>query len=211
MHLEEYDLHPPHRRSPHDETEENLVRLRQLIVQQRVDDASLQLADALSIAPGLQSRQKISIAILQAELRHRGGEHGRARRHLSVALRHAEADNLLGVLIEEGQFLERLLPIFIAEPGPGNARLVAFAQRVVRLLHTLPAAPLRAKSLAGVSRQEHRVLSYLADGSTNKQIARALKLSEGAVKFHLRNLFRKLKVSSRGALLEAAHQCGIVT
>jgi len=55
------------------------------------------------------------------------------------------------------------------------------------------------------------VLSYLADGSTNKEIARALRLSESAVKFHLRNLFRKLKVSSRAALLESARQRGIMT
>jgi DNA-binding NarL/FixJ family response regulator len=55
------------------------------------------------------------------------------------------------------------------------------------------------------------VLSYVADGSTNKQIARALKLSESAVKFHLRNLFRKLTVTSRGALRDAAEQRGIVT
>jgi DNA-binding NarL/FixJ family response regulator len=130
---------------------------------------------------------------------------------LSVALRHAEAENLLGVLVEDGQFLERLLPIFIAEPGPGNARVAAFAKRFVRLLNTLPSAPMLAKSLAGVSRQEHRVLSHLADGSTNKEIARALRLSESAVKFHLRNLFRKLKVSSRAALLESARQRGIMT
>jgi DNA-binding NarL/FixJ family response regulator len=113
--------------------------------------------------------------------------------------------------VEDGQFLERLLPIFIADPGPGNARLAAFAQRVVRLLHQLPAAPLHAKTLAGVSRQEHRVLSYLADGATNKEIARSLRLSESAVKFHLRNLFRKLKVGSRAALLDAAQQRGILT
>jgi ATP/maltotriose-dependent transcriptional regulator MalT len=211
MHLEEYDLHPPALRSPHSETEESLIRLRQQIIQQRIADGPLQLADALAKAPGLETRQRISAAILQAELRYRAGEHGPARRHLSVALRHAEAENLLGVLVEDGQFLERLLPIFIADPGPGNARLAAFAQRVVRLLHTLPAAPMHAKSLAGVSRQEHRVLSYLADGSTNKEIARALRLSESAVKFHLRNLFRKLKVASRAALLEAARQRGIVT
>jgi DNA-binding CsgD family transcriptional regulator len=211
QYLDDYDLHPATRRSPHEETDKSLVRLRQLVVRHRDAAGSRQLADALEGAPGLESRHKISLAILQAELRSRAGEHAPARRHLSVALRHAEADNLRGVLIEEGQFLERLLPLFIETPGPSNVRLVPFAQRVLRLLNALPAAPLRAKSLSGISRQEHRVLSYVADGSTNKQIARALKLSESAVKFHLRNLFRKLNVTSRGALRDAAEQRGIVT
>jgi DNA-binding NarL/FixJ family response regulator len=114
-------------------------------------------------------------------------------------------------LVEDGEFLERLLPLFVAQPGPGNARLAGFAQRLARLLRTLPSAPMYSKALAGVTRQEHRVLSYVADGYTNKQIARALTLSESAIKFHLRNLFRKLKVGSRTALCEAVARRGIRT
>jgi len=101
--------------------------------------------------------------------------------------------------------------LFIATPGPGSARLVAFAQRVARLLRALPSAPMYSKALAGVTRREHGVLSYVADGYTNKQIARALGCSESTVKFHLRNLFRKLKVSSRTALCEAVERRGIHT
>ena len=69
---------------------------------------------------------------------------------------------------------------------------------------------MRSKDL-GLSRQEHRVLSYVADGYSNKQTARALALSESTVKFHLRNLFKKLAVGSRAALGEAARARGIVT
>jgi DNA-binding NarL/FixJ family response regulator len=103
------------------------------------------------------------------------------------------------------------LPAFIAGPGPGNASLAAFAQRVLRLLKSLPAAPMHSKAVAGVSRQEHRVLSYVIDGYTNKQIARALRLSDSTIKFHLRSLFRKLDVSTRSALTANVLQRGIVT
>ncbi len=65
----------------------------------------------------------------------------------------------MAVLLEDGEFLERLLPGFIAAPGPGNARLAQLAARVLRPLKSLPTAPLNSKALAGVSRQEHRVLS----------------------------------------------------
>ena len=174
-------------------------------------DAALRFAARLANLPSLEARHKIALSILQAYLRHRCEEQGIARRHLSVALRNAETHNLLGVLVEDGEFLERLLPLFADKPGPGNARLTAFAQRVARLLRALPSTPMHSKALAGVTRQEHRVLSYVADRYTNKQIARALGCSESVIKFHLRNLFRKLKVSSRIALCEAVERHGIRT
>jgi DNA-binding CsgD family transcriptional regulator len=125
-------------------------------------------------------------------------------------LRGAESGNLLGVLVEDGQFLERLLPVFMATRGPGDTHLADFARRVSGVLRALPAGPQNAKARSGLSRQEHRILSYVSEQYTNKEIARALILSESAVKFHLRNLFRKLNVSSRGAVRDAARQRGIV-
>jgi DNA-binding CsgD family transcriptional regulator len=209
--LEEYDLEAPVRRLSRLEVEEGLIRLRQQIVQQRPIEAVLKFASGLAKLPSLEARQKITLGILHSYLHHRSAEHGLARRHLSAALRHAEAHNLLGVLVEDGEFLERLLPLFVAKPAPGNARLTVFAQRVARLLRMQASTPMYSKALAGVTRQEHRVLSYVADGYTNKQIARALDCSESVIKFHLRNLFQKLKVSSRAALCEAAERRGIRT
>jgi ATP/maltotriose-dependent transcriptional regulator MalT len=209
--LEEYELGAPLRRFSSPDTEEELVRLRQQIVQKRPVPAALKFAASLAGLPALEARQAIALSIMQAYLRQRQAEQGAARRQLAVALRKAEADNLLGVLIEYGEFLERLLPLVVDKPGPGNAGLAAFAQRVARHLRTLPSTPLYSKALAGVTRQEHRVLSYVTDGYTNKQIARALTLSESAVKFHLRNLFRKFKATSRGALREALARRNIRT
>jgi DNA-binding CsgD family transcriptional regulator len=209
--LEEYDLQAPAQRIARLEAEEGLIRLRQQIVQQRSIEAALKFAVGLAKLPSLEARHRIALDVLQAYLHHRGAEHGFARRHLTVALRHAEEHNLLGVLVEDGEFLERLLPMFVAKPLPGSARLIVFAQRVARLLRTQASAPMYSKALAGVTRQEHRVLSYVADGYTNKQIARALNCSESVIKFHLRNLFGKLKVSSRAALCEAVEKRGIRT
>jgi DNA-binding CsgD family transcriptional regulator len=42
------------------------------------------------------------------------------------------------------------------------------------------------------------VLADLASGRTNKQIARDLGISLNTIKFHVRNLFQKLGVNSRG-------------
>ena len=52
--------------------------------------------------------------------------------------------------------------------------------------------------LATLTRRELEVLSNLTAGRTNKQIARDMDVSLNTVKFHVRNLFQKLGVNSRG-------------
>ena len=51
--------------------------------------------------------------------------------------------------------------------------------------------------LTGLTRRELEVLSALAAGRTNKEIAADLTLSPNTVKFHVKNLFQKLGVHNR--------------
>jgi DNA-binding CsgD family transcriptional regulator len=208
MLLEELELATP--LTPALEVESGLARLRH-VVHERSRAERVRLSATLAQHPALENRQRISIALLQALAEHREGAPSVARRHLRMALREAAAHGLIAVLIEEGECLEPLLPGFIENPGPGNTGLAAFAASVLKRLKSLPAAPMHSKDLAGLSRQEHRVLAYVADGYTNKQIARALGLSASTVKFHLRAVFGKLGVRSRASLGEVARDRGIVT
>jgi LuxR family maltose regulon positive regulatory protein len=64
---------------------------------------------------------------------------------------------------------------------------------------------------APFSEREVEVLSELGRGSSNKQIARLLNLSENTVKFHLKNIYRKLGVESRQAARTLALQRGLAT
>lgn len=54
-----------------------------------------------------------------------------------------------------------------------------------------------SKHLNGLSERETEVLCLIAKGLLNKEIAKALYISEKTVKNHLSNIFRKLKVSDR--------------
>lgn len=59
---------------------------------------------------------------------------------------------------------------------------------------------------AGLSEKEVAVLVELCHGHTNKQIALSLWLSEQTVKFHLRNIYRKLGIKSRTEALRYAYE-----
>jgi DNA-binding NarL/FixJ family response regulator len=56
---------------------------------------------------------------------------------------------------------------------------------------------VHGRTKEGLTPREQEVLSYLATGCTNKEIAQNLFISEKTVKTHLSTIFRKLKVSRR--------------
>lgn len=50
---------------------------------------------------------------------------------------------------------------------------------------------------AGLTEQEGRILSLIAEGRSNKLIARELNIAEGTVKVHVKHLLKKLNLRSR--------------
>ena len=61
-----------------------------------------------------------------------------------------------------------------------------------------------------LSERETVVLAAVARGLSNREIGRELWISEQTVKFHLRNLYRKLGVSSRTEAARYAYGSGVV-
>lgn len=50
---------------------------------------------------------------------------------------------------------------------------------------------------ASLTQREHEILDLIAEGLSNKLIARALDISPGTVKVHVKNILRKLNLNSR--------------
>lgn len=63
---------------------------------------------------------------------------------------------------------------------------------------------------SSLSARELEVLSLVAEGHSNTDIARCLHLSETTVKSHLAHIYPKLGVSSRTAAVAAAREAGII-
>lgn len=71
-------------------------------------------------------------------------------------------------------------------------------------LDQLTSVPVR--DLGGLTAREVGVLTHVAAGETNRQIADALAISEHTVRRHLQNIFAKLDLPSRAAATAWAYQ-----
>lgn len=72
-----------------------------------------------------------------------------------------------------------------------------------------PTAPTGDVANWALAARELEVLQLLTAGQRNRSIAATLNISENTVKFHIRNLFRKLDVRSRTEAIALAHSAGI--
>jgi DNA-binding CsgD family transcriptional regulator/PAS domain-containing protein len=68
----------------------------------------------------------------------------------------------------------------------------------------------RPRRVTALSPRERSVLELVADGRSNKEIARALVISPETVKSHLENLFAKLAVQRRTQAISLAKDLGLV-
>lgn len=67
-----------------------------------------------------------------------------------------------------------------------------------RRIGTLSAAPAEATQAAALTRRERQILDLLGEGMSNKEIGRALHISDATVKNHVHNILEKLAVHRRG-------------
>ncbi|MEE2522130.1 LuxR C-terminal-related transcriptional regulator [Pseudarthrobacter sp. J75] len=73
----------------------------------------------------------------------------------------------------------------------------------------LPARPAGDTAGWNLAARELEVLQHLVAGHRNRTIASEMGISENTVKFHVRNLFRKLDVGSRTEAIALAHSHGL--
>lgn len=99
----------------------------------------------------------------------------------------------------------------LAKGGP-----IADLLRVIRLLGgggVLTAAPVHARPPRAdppLTPREVAVLDQIAHGRTNRLIGERLHISEDTVKFHVRNLLRKLGSDRRSGAVLAAARAGVL-
>jgi len=198
------------------------------------NDLSLALA-RLRIASGAAYEALVEIGRVQARSKKNGsgfhllfatilschanwlcGREERALQALQSAIALARAHEAVQPFIDEGAAFASTVRAIIRRFGLGSfsSDAVDFISRIVgeavRKRRTAPQGTVEETDRDALfTLREHEVLIHLSDGKSNKEIARALNMSEATVKFHLKNVFAKLGVSRRAMALAVARRLNI--
>ena len=103
--------------------------------------------------------------------------------------------------VDTGELLHAILAVSQGESAFDSRSAAA----MVRSLNAR--SPLESKQL---TEREREVLSLLARGLSNSDIAKRLYISETTAKFHVGNIIRKLKVSRRAEAVYTASKMGLI-
>lgn len=106
---------------------------------------------------------------------------------------------------EEGARLNRILAILAKDD-----KCDAFTHRHIKAIQRAIGDGMRSAKATDLNERELEIVSYLAQGASNKVIGRRLGITENTVKFHLKKIFSKLDVSTRRAAV-ARHLARAVT
>jgi LuxR family transcriptional regulator, maltose regulon positive regulatory protein len=151
----------------------------------------------------------VDALVVRAQLRNLTGERTAAANDLREALSLAAPEQICGPFERAPGLVPLLRTVIKASRSDfADVRLLAFAQSLSsRMTRASPAA--LASNGPQFSSREFEVLEELIQGRSNKEIARALDMTEHTVKFHLKNIFAKLKVERRGQAIAMARELGL--
>jgi DNA-binding CsgD family transcriptional regulator len=122
-------------------------------------------------------------------------------------LRRAEAELARG---ERGAAAETLAEAVATARALGAAPLEEAAVALARRARIAVDGAAVAEDAFGLTDREREVLTLVADGRSNGQIAEALFISRKTASVHVSNILAKLGVASRGEAAALAHRRGLV-
>lgn len=134
----------------------------------------------------------IEVLILSSLAWQMKGSQERANKLLQQALEKAEPEGYVRIFIDEGRPMARLLHIASAQ-----GIFSRYANQLLEAMGEAGAGSTERTLTEPLTGRELQVLSLLAAGLSNTEIADALKISLVTVKTHVNHVFNKLNVSNR--------------
>jgi DNA-binding CsgD family transcriptional regulator len=112
---------------------------------------------------------------------------------------------VIALEIDEPELKERLIDLLGAIPG---VRLVPAGESADVALG--PQTSARPDPDAALTPREREVLELMAEGASNKMIARALRISVHTAKFHVGSVIDKLDATGRTDAVAQAARLGVI-
>ncbi len=127
-------------------------------------------------------------------------------------VRRALAEGAAGYMLKDATPEDLEQAIKVALSGGGNVLSPRVIQNLFEAMDGAPGSgngEAQHRPASSLTQRENDILALLAEGKSNRDISRALYLSEKTVKAHLAAIFRKLGVSNRTQAAMAAVSMGI--
>jgi len=171
------------------------------------------LLDRLAEAAIGRAGRRIAILALLAVAR--SDEPGRAFAALEEALTLGAPEGYLRVFIDAGEPFRQVLKAWLRyESTKGKSHIINYGQRLLKvfdepfMMSKRPATS--TKPIEPLSNREIEVLSLVAKGYTNQQIATRLVISIRTVKKHIENIHGKLGVQNRIQAIARSKELGLL-
>ncbi|MDD9991122.1 MAG: LuxR C-terminal-related transcriptional regulator [Rhodospirillales bacterium] len=152
-------------------------------------------------------RFRVKGLVLQSMALHEAGNSRAAAKPFKQAIALGSSCGFYGSFTEEGRLFAQSVQAIVRTTGIGDMSDVE-VEFVARLLSDMCAGD-RGEAAHILSSRELEVMEQLAQGHSNKRIARHLGLSEPTVKFHLKNIYAKLGVNKRALAVSVARRHGL--
>jgi DNA-binding NarL/FixJ family response regulator len=140
----------------------------------------------------LQRLSTLRVVVLGASRRHEDIDAALAAGALAYAVKTAHPEDVAATVRQAFDHT-----IFLAPSGTANGGAAAAALNGVN-------------GSVSLTKREREILVLVAEGHSNRQLARMLWVTEQTVKFHLSNIYRKLDVANRTEASRWAHRQGLV-
>jgi LuxR family maltose regulon positive regulatory protein len=157
------------------------------------------------------AHRSVELLLVRAQAHKQGGEVASALTDLHHALTLAAPRQYVRVFMDEGPELASLVDALDLE-RLGSSPAVPLARRLLQARRTSGNQGRSTGSGLGeqLTRREVSILKRLESGLSNKEIAEAIFVSEGTLKWHLHNVYNKLNVKNRSGAMARAKTLGIV-
>jgi LuxR family maltose regulon positive regulatory protein len=157
------------------------------------------------------AHRSVELLLLRAQAHKHGGNWAGAFGDLHRALMIGAPRRYLRVFLDEGRELGALVERLDLETLRGS-EAVPLARRLLESMRVRGGGEQQPCTAIGqqLTKREASILKRLESGLSNKEIAEAIFVSEGTLKWHLHNVYSKLDVKNRPGAVARGRALGIL-